>query len=97
LIEAEKACYPIAWMCSILGVARSTFYDWRRQVATVTATAARRAELAVEVGAVFAEFQETYGCRRIAQVLNKRGHACSVGLVADVLAGVSGHHRPRRR
>jgi len=85
LIEAEKACYPIGWMCSILGVARSTFYDWRRQVSTVTATAARRAELAIEVGAVFAEFQETYGCRRIAQVLNNRGHACSVGLVADVM------------
>ena len=73
-------------MCSILGVARSTFYDWRRQVNTVTATAARRAELAIEVGKVFAEFNETYGCRRIARVLNDRGHACSVGLVADVMS-----------
>ena len=57
----------------------------RRQVNTVTATAARRAELAIEVGQVFTEFKETYGCRRIAQVLNNRGHACSVGLVADVM------------
>ena len=72
-------------MCSILGVARSTFYDWRRQVTTVTAPAARRAELAIEVSTVFTEFKETYGCRCIAQVLNKRGHACSVGLVADVM------------
>ena len=85
MIEAEKASYPIGWMCSILGVARSTFYDWRRQVNTVTATAARRAELAIEVGQVFTEFKGTYGCRRIAQVLNKRGHPCSVGLVADVM------------
>jgi putative transposase len=85
LIEAEKATYAIGWMCSILGVARSTFYDWRRQVNTVTATAARRAELAIEVGKVFEEFKETYGCRRIARVLNARGHACSVGLVADVM------------
>jgi len=59
-------------------VARSTFYDWRRQVTTVTATAARRAELAIEVGAVFTEFQETNGHRRIAQVLSKRGHVCSL-------------------
>lgn len=69
----------------MLGVARSTFYDWRRQVTTVTATAARRAKLAIEVEAVFAEFQGTYGCRRIAQVLNKRGPACSVGLVIHVM------------
>lgn len=85
MIEAEKANYPIGWMCSILTVARSTFYDWRRQVNTVTATAARRAELAIEVGKVFAEFKETYGCRRIARILNRRGLACSVGLVADVM------------
>ena len=61
------------------------FYDWRRQVNTVTRTAARRAELAVEVGQVFTEFKETCGCRRIAQVLNKRGQVCSVGLVVDVM------------
>lgn len=85
MIEAERANYAIGWMCSILGVARSTFYEWRRRVDTVTATAARRAELAIEVGQVFTEFKETYGCRRIAQVLNNRGHACSVGLVADVM------------
>ena len=67
MIEAEKANYPIAWMCSILDVARSTFYDWRRQVQTVTATAARRAELAGLVADVFEEFRQTYGCRRIAR------------------------------
>ena len=42
LIEAEKASYPIAWMCDQLGVARSSFYAWRAAADTVTATAARR-------------------------------------------------------
>jgi putative transposase len=28
LIEAEKANYPITWMCRQLGVARSSFYAW---------------------------------------------------------------------
>ena len=51
----------------------------------VTTTAARRAELTVEVGAVFKEFQETYGRQRIAQLLNKRRHDCLVGLVAGVM------------
>ena len=42
VIEAEKATYPTAWMCRLLGVPRSSFYAWRTQVTTETATAARR-------------------------------------------------------
>jgi len=83
LIEAEKANYRIGWMCQILGVARSSFYQWRH--GATCATAQRRAELAVLVGQVFAEYRHTYGCRRIARELNARGHACSVGLVADLM------------
>lgn len=85
MIEAEKATYPISWMCQVLRVPRSTFYDWRRQVQTVTATAARRAELAGLVAEVFDGFRQTYGCRRIARELNARGVACSVGLAADLM------------
>jgi transposase InsO family protein len=81
----EKANYAIAWMCSMLRVPRSSFYQWRRQVATVTATVARRADLAALVAEVFEEFRATYGCRRIARELNARGHACSVGLVVDLM------------
>jgi putative transposase len=83
LIEAEKANYPIAWMCQILKVPRSSFYDWRNRA--VLATAARRVELAVLVKAMFGEFRQTYGCRRLARELNARGHTCSVGLVADLM------------
>ena len=87
LIEAEKVSNPGALVCSILGVARSTSCEWRRHVTTLTATTARRSELAIKVGAVFAESPETHCCRRITQVLNERGHACSVRLVADVACG----------
>ena len=51
----------------------------------MTATAARRGELAVLVGEAFEEFRQAYGCRRIAQVLNVRGHACGLGLVAGLM------------
>jgi putative transposase len=85
LIDAEKANYPIRWMCQMLDVPRSSFYDWRTRSRQVTATAQRRTALGALVKAVFDEFRQTYGCRRIARELNDRGHACSVGLVADLM------------
>ena len=53
LIEAEKATYKIAWMCAMLGVARSSFYAWRARVETPTA--ARRRQLAELVKQAFEE------------------------------------------
>ena len=78
LIDAEKANYPFGWMCQILKVAESRFYEWRNRA--VSATTLRRAELAGLVVDVFDEVRQTYDCRRIARELNGRGHVCRVGL-----------------
>jgi hypothetical protein len=52
-VDAEKGNYPIAWMCRQLGVPRSSFYTWRHQAATITATAdARRQVLDELVGEI---------------------------------------------
>jgi putative transposase len=83
VIEAEKANYKIVWMCGLLDVARSSFYAWRNRVETPTA--ARRRELAVHVQRVFKDGREAFGCRRVAAQLNREGHECSVGLVADLM------------
>jgi putative transposase len=83
LIDAEKAIYPVAWMCRMLGVPRSSFYAWRHQADTATAT--RRRLLAQRVAQVFADSRGTYGCRRVAAELNRRGDPASVGLVADLM------------
>jgi transposase InsO family protein len=83
LIEAEKANYKIVWMCQMLTVARSSFYAWRDRVETPTA--ARRRELAGQVRRVFDDSRQTSGCRRVAAQLNREGHECSVGLVADLM------------
>ena len=86
MIDAEKATYKIAWMCRLLGVPRSSFYAWRNKAET--ATAARRRELAVLVKAAFEAGRGAYGCRRVAAQLNRGGHPCSVGLVADLMRGL---------
>jgi putative transposase len=83
VIEAEKATYPIAWMCRLLGVPRSSFYQWRIRVETPTR--ARRRELAGHVRRVFDDSRQTSGCRRVAAQLNRDGVECSVGLVADLM------------
>ncbi|WP_091337525.1 IS3 family transposase [Micromonospora rhizosphaerae] len=83
LIDAEKATYPVAWMCRMLRVPRSTFYAWRNRAET--ATTARRRQLAEQVRRVFDASRGTYGCRRVTAALNREGIACSVGLVADLM------------
>jgi putative transposase len=83
LIEAEKATYPIAWMCRMLHVPRASLYAWRHRVETPTA--ARRRALAEQVVRVFHQSRQTFGCRRVAAALNREGHDCSVGLVADLM------------
>jgi transposase InsO family protein len=67
----------------MLSVPRSSFYAWRIRAESATAT--RRRELAEQVRRVFVQHHARYGCRRIALQLNAEGHACSVGLVADLM------------
>ena|SRR5690625_2753782 len=72
-------------MCAQLQVPRSSFYAWRDRVGTVTASQARREELKALISTEFARQRGTAGCRRIAAVLNEKGHPCSVGLVAALM------------
>jgi transposase InsO family protein len=83
VIDAEKATYKIAWMCRVLGVPRSSFCAWRNRAET--ATAARRRELAGLVKAAFDRGRGAYGCRRVTAQLNRDGHPCSIGLVAELM------------
>ena len=83
MIEVEKANYDVAWMCRLLRVPRSSFYAWRNRAET--AGQARRRELSIEVARVFTAGRGAYGCRRVTAQLNREGHDCSVGLVADLM------------
>ena len=83
MIDAEKANYPITFMCQLRGVPRSSFYAWRNRIESASST--RRRLLGEQISRVFAEHRGRYGCRRVAAHLNREGHECSVGLVADLM------------
>jgi putative transposase len=82
-MHAEKDNYDVTFMCALLRVPRSTYYAWTHRAETKTQ--ARRRALAAEVVTEFDRSRQTSGCRRITAALNRRGLACSVGLVADLM------------
>lgn len=96
-IDAEKANYAITKMCQWLGVSRSGFYDWRDR--PDSATAERRATLTELVVALFNEFEQRYGYRKIRAELARRGVQVGEWLVRSIMAAeglVCCHPRPWR-
>lgn len=69
-IDAERA-YPVALLCSVLGVSRSGFYAWRER--PPSARAKSDAPLAVEVTATHKRTRGTYGSPRVHRDLAGRG------------------------
>jgi len=91
-IDAEYAVYQdfprgrfpsIVKMCKWLEVSRSGFYEWRS--APESATAKRRAELALIIEKSFRDSNETYGYRRVHADLAARGVPCGPELVRSVM------------
>lgn len=90
-IDAEKDTmtgagdrkYTITKMCAWLGVSTSGYYEWRDR--PESATAARRAELAVLVRRAFELSDETYGHRRIHAQLLRWGTSCTPELVRRLM------------
>lgn len=79
-----KYAYPIKKMCAWLGVSPSGFFDWRRR--PTSATARRRAHLALLISKIFVESDETYGYRRIHAQLRRWQVPCGPELVRHLMA-----------
>jgi transposase InsO family protein len=62
-IEAEKANFPIVFMCRMLEVSRSGFYAWRRRGDSQRTISDRK--LAVLIRAIFKRFRRNYGSPRV--------------------------------
>jgi putative transposase len=91
-IDAEYAAYresddehvpSVMMMCRWMEVSRSGFYDWRN--APQSATARRRAELALIIRKSFDDSNETYGYRRVHADLADWGVPAGPELVRSVM------------
>jgi putative transposase len=58
-IATEKACFPVALMCRMLGVSRAGFYAWPRR--PLAARTRQNQVLAVAVAAIYTEHHGHYG------------------------------------
>ena len=71
MIDQEKATYPIALMCKILGVSRSGYYAWLRR--PPTERGAEDAKLSKMIIEIHHESRGTYGSPRIhAELVRQR-------------------------
>ena len=69
LIEAEKANFPIRFMCQQLGVSPSGFYEWRAGQANPCRRARDNAELLATIREIHAMSRQTYGSPRVTDEL----------------------------
>ena len=96
-IEAEKANFPVKFMCERLGVTRQGFYAWRRRP-----PCRRRitdAAYTAVTGKIHVDSRGNYGAPRIcAELADDYNICCGRKRVARLMrqAGIAGCHRPKR-
>ena len=79
LIDAERASYPVAMLCRMLGVSKSGYYAWRGR--PTSGRRRRDAFLTEKIREVHRRSRETYyGSPRVhAELLRSLGIAVAVG------------------
>ena len=97
-MEAEKANFPISFMCPRLGVSRSGYYAWAGRPPSARALA--DAELAGRITRIHDQSRGTYGSPRVhAELRLEHQVACGRKRVARLMraAGLQGVHRRGRQ
>lgn len=85
-ILAEKASFPIDWMCRQLKVSRASFYRWLRPIAP-TPTQVRHNVLDAHVVRVFTREKGMAGRDQITTILGQEGVSIACGTVGSILTG----------
>ncbi|QEU76629.1 IS3 family transposase [Streptomyces nitrosporeus] len=80
--------YGVKRLCTILGIARSSFCYWRRTAACRAARQAADAHLAARIRAVHRESDGTYGVPRITAELREDGERVNHKRVARVMRSI---------
>ena len=97
LIDAEKASYPIAVLCRMLGVSKSGYYAWRDR------SPSRRTRqdvlLTEKIRQIHSRSRKTYGYPRVHAELRSLGIGCGRRRVARLMraAGLRGCVRGKKR
>lgn len=97
LIDAEKANYPVAALCRMLGVSKSGYYAWRGR--TPSKRNRENAVLIEKIREIHSRSRETYGYARVHAELRSLGVSCGRRRVARLMrgAGLQGCVRGRKR
>ncbi len=97
LIEAERANYPVAVLCKVLGVSRSGYYDWKDRPPSKRDR--ENANLTEKIREVHERSRGTYGYPRVHAELRALGVRCSRKRVARLMRkdGLRGCMRGRRK
>ena len=85
-ISAEKATFPINWMCHKLKVSRDSFYRWLRP-AEPTKTQVRHDALDAHVVGVYEREKSKAGRDQITTLLSQEGVSIATGTVGSIMAG----------
>lgn len=89
-------CFPVARVCRVVGVARSSFYAGLKE-----ADRPSDAVLLDEVRQIHGQTRHSYGSRRMSQALRQRGHAVgryrARSLMLEANVAVRGRRRPGYR
>lgn len=83
LVEAEKANFPVDFMCAQFGLSRSGFYAWRKRKPSARATS--DAHIRKRLRTLHGHSRGTYGCPRMHAALQKEGVRLSRKRVARLM------------
>ena len=97
LIDAERANFPVAALCRILGVSKSGYYAWRSRPPSKSSR--EDAALTEKIREVHRRSRETYGSPRVHAELRALGVRCGRRRVARLMrvAGLRGCMRSKKR
>ncbi len=97
LIDAERASYPVAVLCRMLGVSKSGYYAWRDR--PPSRRALQDALLTEKIREIHSRSRETYGSPRVHAELRSLGIGCGRRRVARLMraAGLRGCVRGKKR